>query len=180
MNLDSTTISLEYTMEDIKKVDPYLPPQRPEEKPAANVFELLDRILDKGLVIIGDIRISVADIELLKLQIRLLIASVDTAKKMGIDFSWAKAIEDPKSKDQLRVQVQELEDKLREQGVDSGKGPKSDVTNPEVTNPEVTNPEVTNPEVTNPDVTKSEVTKSESTSSSETTTESKESSELSE
>jgi hypothetical protein len=116
-------------MEDVKKIDPYQPPQRPEEKPAANVFELLDRILDKGLVIIGDIRISVADIELLKLQIRLLIASVDTAKKMGIDFSWAKAIEDPKSKDELRIQVKELEDKLKEQqGGFSGQGPKAKET----------------------------------------------------
>jgi hypothetical protein len=102
-------------MPDIKNIDPYMPPQRPEEKPAANVFELLDRILDKGLVIIGDIRISVADIELLKLQIRLLIASVETAKKMGIDFSWAKAIEDPKSKEELYRQVGELEGKLKEQ-----------------------------------------------------------------
>jgi hypothetical protein len=115
-----------FIMEDMQKVDPYLPPQRPEEKPAANVFELLDRILDKGLVIIGDIRISVADIELLKLQIRLLIASVDTAKKMGIDFSWAKAIETPKSKDELHLQIKMLEDQLNEQQSKfSGKGPKA-------------------------------------------------------
>jgi hypothetical protein len=121
-------------MTDTQNIDPYTAPQRPEEKPAANVFELLDRILDKGLVIIGDIRISVADIELLKLQIRLLIASVDTAKKMGIDFSWAKAIEDPKSKDELRLQVQELENKLKEQqGGFSGEGPKAEggVSKPE-------------------------------------------------
>jgi hypothetical protein len=98
-----------------EEIDPYLPPKRPEEKAAANVFELLDRILDKGLVIIGDIRISVADIELLKLQIRLLIASVDTAKQMGIDFSWAKAVEAPKSKDELQRQVRVLEEQLKMQ-----------------------------------------------------------------
>jgi hypothetical protein len=116
-------------MEDVQKVDPYMPPQRPEEKPAANVFELLDRILDKGLVIIGDIRISVADIELLKLQIRLLIASVETAKKMGIDFSWAKAIEEPKSKEELSRQVAELENKLKERGK-ADLGPGSQPTQP--------------------------------------------------
>jgi hypothetical protein len=112
-------------MANNEQIDPYYPPERPEEKAAANVFELLDRILDKGLVIIGDIRISVADIELLKLQIRLLIASVETAKQMGIDFSWAKAVEAPKSKDQLKEHIRLLEEKL--QGHQTAKGP----TNPE-------------------------------------------------
>jgi hypothetical protein len=72
-------------------------PDRPEmpqvERPTSNLLELLDRILDKGVVIIGDIKISVADIELLKIQIRLLIASVDKAKELGIDFSWARGID---------------------------------------------------------------------------------------
>ncbi len=91
-------------------------PERPEEyKPAGNVLELLDRILDKGVVIVGDIRISVADIELLKIQIRLLIASVDKAKELGIDFSWAKMIEEPQSKAQLQGKIKELEAKLKEQ-----------------------------------------------------------------
>lgn len=75
----------------------YNPSERPfvEQKPVTNILELLDRILDKGLVIIGDIKISVADIELLKIQIRLLICSVDKAKELGIDFSWARGIETP-------------------------------------------------------------------------------------
>jgi hypothetical protein len=93
-------------------IEPYSQPERPSERPAANVFELLDRILDKGLVVIGDIRVSVADIELLKIQIRLLIASVDTARKMGIDFSWAKELEQPKTKVELQNKIKELEDKL--------------------------------------------------------------------
>ena len=93
----------------------YEAPERPEEyKPAGNVLELLDRILDKGVVIVGDIRISVADIELLKIQIRLLIASVDKAKELGIDFTWAKMIEEPKTKEELQRQVKELEAKLKE------------------------------------------------------------------
>jgi hypothetical protein len=95
-------------------VESYRPPERPEDRPAGNVLELLDRILDKGVVIVGDIRISVADIELLKVQIRLLISSVDKAKELGIDFSWAKMIEEPKGKSELERQVQELEAKLKE------------------------------------------------------------------
>jgi hypothetical protein len=95
----------------------YEKPERPQDtKPAANVFELLDRILDKGLVIVGDIRISVADIELLKIQIRLLISSIDKAKEMGIDFSWAKGIEESKETEVLQKKIRELEEKLRGKG----------------------------------------------------------------
>jgi hypothetical protein len=68
------------------------------QRPATNLLELLDRILDKGVVIIGDIKISVADIELLKIQIRLLIASVDKAKELGVDFSWTKGISSSRPK----------------------------------------------------------------------------------
>ena len=52
----------------------------------ASVPEILERILDKGLVIMGDIKIRLVDIELLTLQIRLLIASVDKAREMGINW----------------------------------------------------------------------------------------------
>jgi hypothetical protein len=103
-------------VEESKDVAGYEMPDRPEEyKPAGNILELLDRILDKGVVIVGDIRISVADIELLKVQIRLLIASVDKAKELGIDFSWAKMIEQPQSKTELENKLKELESKLKEQ-----------------------------------------------------------------
>jgi len=53
---------------------------------ASGIVEVLERILDKGVVIVGDIRIKVADIELLTISIRLLVASVDKAKEMGIDW----------------------------------------------------------------------------------------------
>lgn len=53
---------------------------------ATNLAEILERVLDKGIVVAGDICISLADIELLKIKIRLLIASVDKAKEMGIDW----------------------------------------------------------------------------------------------
>lgn len=88
-------------------------PQRPlpqEQRPVSNLLELLDRILDKGVVVIGDVKISVADIELLKIQIRLLIASVDKAKELGIDFSWARGIDAPPKKiNRLRRQSSQPE-----------------------------------------------------------------------
>ena len=51
-----------------------------------NLADILERVLDKGIVIAGDITISIADIDLLNIKIRLLVASVDKAKEMGIDW----------------------------------------------------------------------------------------------
>src|SRR3970040_349503 len=51
-----------------------------------NLADILERVLDKGIVIAGDITISLAEIELLKIKIRLLVASVDQAREMGIDW----------------------------------------------------------------------------------------------
>src|SRR5919108_1195665 len=53
---------------------------------AGTLGDVFDRILDKGLVIVGDIKVNLLDIELLTIKLRLLIASVDTAKQMGIDW----------------------------------------------------------------------------------------------
>ena len=52
----------------------------------ANLADILERVLDKGIVIAGDIQINLLDIELLTIKIRLLIVSVDKAKEMGIDW----------------------------------------------------------------------------------------------
>ncbi|MDX6330363.1 MAG: hypothetical protein QOI83_2746 [Streptomycetaceae bacterium] len=52
----------------------------------ANLADILERVLDKGVVIAGDIQINLLDIELLTIKLRLLIASVDKAKEMGIDW----------------------------------------------------------------------------------------------
>ncbi|MEU6326490.1 gas vesicle protein [Streptomyces sp. NPDC047049] len=53
---------------------------------SANLADILERVLDKGIVIAGDIQINLLDIELLTIKLRLLIASVDKAKEMGIDW----------------------------------------------------------------------------------------------
>ena len=52
----------------------------------ANLGDILERVLDKGLVIAGDIRVNLLDIELLTIKLRLVIASLDTAKQVGINW----------------------------------------------------------------------------------------------
>ncbi|GAB2819925.1 hypothetical protein GCM10027176_25350 [Actinoallomurus bryophytorum] len=59
------------------------PARRPE---SANLADILERVLDKGIVIAGDIQVNLLDIELLTIKLRLVIASVDRAKEMGIDW----------------------------------------------------------------------------------------------
>jgi hypothetical protein len=53
---------------------------------STNLADLLERVLDKGIVIAGDIKIKLVDVELLTLQIRLVVCSVDRAKEMGMDW----------------------------------------------------------------------------------------------
>jgi hypothetical protein len=53
---------------------------------ATNLADILERVLDKGIVIAGDIKIQLADIDLLNIKIRLLVASVDKAMEMGINW----------------------------------------------------------------------------------------------
>jgi len=58
-------------------------PGRPQP---ANLADILERVLDKGIIIAGDIKVNLLDIELLTIKIRLLIVSVDKASEMGIDW----------------------------------------------------------------------------------------------
>ena len=53
---------------------------------STNLADILERVLDKGIVIAGDIRVNLLEIELLTIRIRLLIASVDKAREIGIDW----------------------------------------------------------------------------------------------
>ena len=59
-------------------------PGRPES--TASLADILERVLDKGIVIAGDIQINLLDIELLTIKLRLLVASVDKAREMGINW----------------------------------------------------------------------------------------------
>ena len=58
----------------------------PTASGTANLLDILDRVLDKGLVIAGDIRISLANVELLTIRIRLLVCSVDKAEEIGLNW----------------------------------------------------------------------------------------------
>jgi hypothetical protein len=51
-----------------------------------NLLDILDRVLDKGLVIAGDVRISLANVELLTIRVRLLVCSVDKAEQIGLNW----------------------------------------------------------------------------------------------
>lgn len=53
---------------------------------SSSLADILERVLDKGIVIAGDIKVKLVDIELLTIQIRLMIASVDKAREMGMDW----------------------------------------------------------------------------------------------
>jgi len=79
---------------------------------ATNLAEILERVLDKGIVIAGDICISLADIELLKIKIRLLVASVDKAKEIGIDW-WESDPALSSRARQLERENEELRDRLQ-------------------------------------------------------------------
>lgn len=83
----------------------------------ANLADILERVLDKGIVIAGDIRINLLDIELLTVKLRLVIVSVDKAKEMGIDWweedpalsSRAHRVELARENRELRLRLAELE-----------------------------------------------------------------------
>ena len=77
------------------------------------LVDILDRILDKGLVIAGDIKINLANVELLTIQIRLLVCSIDKAEQIGMNW-WRSdpRYSDPRFSQIEPVQLQALTDKL--------------------------------------------------------------------
>ena len=67
-------------------IERYPPSARPGLPHQDSLADILERVLDKGIVIAGDIQINLLDIELLTIKLRLLVASVDKAKEMGINW----------------------------------------------------------------------------------------------
>jgi hypothetical protein len=80
----------------------------------SSLADVLERVLDKGIVVAGDVAINLLDIELLTIKVRLLIASADKAKELGIDW-WSR---DPSlsgtGQPELTVRQRELEQRLRD------------------------------------------------------------------
>ncbi len=100
----------------------------------SNLADILERVLDKGIVIAGDIQLNLLDIELITIKIRLLIASVDRAREMGINWwesdptlvqpseekvSFRAEFESDDDREELEARIERLE-RLLESG--SGKG----------------------------------------------------------
>jgi hypothetical protein len=85
----------------------------------ANLGDILERVLDKGLVIAGDIQINLLDIELLTIKLRLVIASLDTAREVGINWwendPWLSAAAQRRADgDELRTENRKLQDRIKE------------------------------------------------------------------
>jgi Gas vesicle protein len=78
----------------------------------AQLADVLERVLDKGIVIAGDIQINLLDIELLTIKLRLLVASADKAREMGIDW-WQgdPFLSKSGGDDKLESRIRELEKK---------------------------------------------------------------------
>ncbi|WP_431774632.1 gas vesicle protein GvpJ [Streptomyces cucumeris] len=95
---------------------------RPEPNGPAtsNLADILERVLDKGIVIAGDIKIDLLDIELLTIRLRLFVSSVDTARKAGIDW-WETdpALSSRAARDALAAENAELRERLRAIGAGS-------------------------------------------------------------
>ena len=96
-----------------------MPLELPSHHRATGLVDVLDRVLDKGLVIAGDIKVSLAEVELLTIRIRLLVCSLDKAQEIGLDW-WRydrdlspggerRAVAEA---EELRAQIQQLERKV--------------------------------------------------------------------
>ena len=96
----------------------------------SGLVDVLDRVLDKGLVVAGDIRVSLAEVELLTIRIRLLVCSIDKAEQIGLDWwkhdrhlsigSKALAAEN----EDLREQIRRLERRLDVSPGTAGRAPR--------------------------------------------------------
>ena len=94
---------------------------------STGLVDVLDRVLDKGLVVAGDIRVSLAEVELLTIRIRLLVCSIDKAEQIGLDW-WRQ---DPNlsvgarrlalENEELREQIRRLEEKVAALAIEDGR-----------------------------------------------------------
>jgi hypothetical protein len=96
----------------------------PSPLPSTTLVDILDRVLDKGLVVAGDIRVSLANIELLTIRIRLLVCSIDKAAEIGLDW-WRRdpflsggAEEQAEAVTALQARVAMLESRLAASSTD--------------------------------------------------------------
>jgi hypothetical protein len=86
---------------------------------ATGLVDVLDRVLDKGLVVAGDIKVSLAEVELLTIRIRLLVCSLDKAQEIGLDWwrydrdlSPGAAREAAGAHEDLRAEIRQLQERV--------------------------------------------------------------------
>src|SRR6478609_7776815 len=79
---------------------------------STGLVDVLDRVLDKGLVVAGDIKVSLAEVELLTIRIRLLICSIDKAEQIGLDW-WKYDHHLSPGKQALSLENEELRKQVR-------------------------------------------------------------------
>src|SRR2546423_10471790 len=90
---------------------------QPTNHRASGLVDLLDRVLDKGLAIAGDIKVSLAEVELLTIRIRLIVCSIDKAQEIGLDWWKYDPHFSPGQRatpvtDELRKQIAALEERI--------------------------------------------------------------------
>ena len=79
---------------------------------ASGLVDVLDRVLDKGLVVAGDIKVSLAEVELLTIRIRLIVCSIDKAEQIGLDW-WRYDTHLAPGRDRLAVENEALKKQIR-------------------------------------------------------------------
>src|SRR5881275_2455028 len=91
----------------------------PSHHRATGLVDVLDRVLDKGLVIAGDIKVSLAEVELLTIRIRLLVCSLDKAQEIGLDWwrydrdlSPGAARDNAGEHEELRAEIRQLQRRI--------------------------------------------------------------------
>ena len=82
---------------------------------STGLVEVLDRVLDKGLLVAGDIRISLAEVELLTIRIRLIVCSVDKAQEIGLDWwRYDQNLAPGRDRDRLSAENESLRRQVRQ------------------------------------------------------------------
>jgi hypothetical protein len=110
-----------------------MPPDHPLDprRASTGLVDVLDRVLDKGLLVAGDIRISLAEVELLTIRIRLIVCSIDKAQEIGMDWWRHDHHFSPGSQrlsaenEELKRQVRALERRLQSLAGPSGAPPRA-------------------------------------------------------
>jgi hypothetical protein len=93
-----------------------------DSESSATLVDLLDRVLDKGLVVAGDVSISLANVELLTIRVRLLVCSIDKAEQIGLNwwrYESRLSRHDGEADDEvkrLEARIAELEKQLKQRG----------------------------------------------------------------